>query len=61
LRGVGLNAAGRATEWKNWASERGLREINSFSPDGTSEILLKHRTVLIDHEGHDARIAYSDG
>jgi MFS superfamily sulfate permease-like transporter len=23
-RGIGLNAAGRATEWKNWAAERGF-------------------------------------
>jgi hypothetical protein len=23
-RGIGLNAAGRATEWKNWALERGF-------------------------------------
>jgi MFS superfamily sulfate permease-like transporter len=31
-RGIGLNAAGRLTEWKNWAAERGFggRRVGAF-------------------------------
>ena len=31
-RGIGLNAAGRATEWSNWAADRGFsgRLVGTF-------------------------------
>jgi hypothetical protein len=57
-RGIGLNAAGRLTEWGNWAAERGFRNRRIVAFPTLRQAVRK---LSIRHLGADEQPATTQG